>query len=63
MQQRYITTKEAAKILGISYKTLEKGRCGYGKIAPPYVRIGRTIRYSTDELLTYINERANGPKH
>lgn len=51
----FLTTKEAARFLGIAYQTLEKGRCGYGRINPPYIRIGRSIRYEFQALVEFMN--------
>lgn len=52
----YISTKEAAAILRISYKTLEKARIGYGTFNPPFHRFGRMVRYRLDELLEYARQ-------
>lgn len=51
-----LTTKEAALFLGVSYQCLENGRCGHGKINPPFVRIGRLIRYRLEDLIRYLEE-------
>ena len=51
--EAYVCTKQAARILGISYKTLEKARIGYGVFNPPYHRFGRMVRYNVAELLEY----------
>lgn len=58
----FLTTKEAARFLGIAYQTLEKGRCGYGKISPPYIRIGRSIRYEFPALVEFM-KRHRAPPH
>ncbi len=49
MKQR-LTTKEAARFLNVSYQALEKGRARCGNIDPPYIRMGRAIRYDIDDL-------------
>lgn len=48
-----VTTCEAAKYLGnLKANTLEGWRVrGYG---PRYIKIGRLVRYSVDDLNTYI---------
>lgn len=44
----YVDTKEAARLLGLTVKGLEAMRArGYG---PPFVRVGRRIRYPTHRL-------------
>jgi hypothetical protein len=45
----YVDTAEAARILGVSVKTLEALRAR-GK-PPPYTRVGRRIRYRRSDLL------------
>ena len=54
---RLIDTHEAAKRLGVAYRTLMNARIYGGAAAVPWVRIGRSIRYSTREIDRYI--RAN----
>ena len=53
----YLTTKEAADILGYSEQTLIQSRntkvLGGGE-APPYIKNGRMIRYVRAELDTWI---------
>ena len=47
-----ITTKQAATILGISYRTLESMRLkGTG---PAYSNVGRLVRYSTETLEEWV---------
>lgn len=44
----FLTTKEAAAVLGLTAKGLEAMRArGEG---PPFVRIGRAVRYLASEL-------------
>ncbi|WP_448148971.1 helix-turn-helix transcriptional regulator [Labrys miyagiensis] len=53
----YLTTKEAAKFLGISHKTLEKWRSLGTDGAPPYIRLrNRVIRYNREDLLQYLEK-------
>ncbi len=54
---RLIDTHEAAKRLGVGYRTLMNARIYGGPANIPWVRIGRSIRYSTHEIERYI--RAN----
>jgi hypothetical protein len=54
---QFITTEEAAQILGVTVKWLANGRSrGYG---PPHVRLGRcTVRYNVSALEAWdANER------
>lgn len=53
---RYLTAKEAAALIGVSESALEKGRAGYGSFQPPYVRIGRSVRYPLDQLMGWLEQ-------
>lgn len=45
---RFLTSRQAAEYLGISIRTLEKGR-SFGS-GPRYRKFGRNVRYTTDDL-------------
>ncbi len=50
-----LTPKEAAKLLKVSLSWLAKARMrGDG---PPYIRVGRSIRYSEAALLQWMKSR------
>jgi excisionase family DNA binding protein len=54
MDDRLLTTKEAARFLGVSAAFLERDRWADANI--PYVRIGsRAVRYQLSELEAYLN--------
>lgn len=49
---RVLTQKEAAKILGLSVRTLERHRVtGTG---PQFTRLGRLIRYREEDLTHFV---------
>jgi predicted DNA-binding transcriptional regulator AlpA len=53
--ERLLTPKEAAHFLRVSLSWLAKARMrGDG---PPYIRIGRSIRYSEAALLQWMKSR------
>jgi len=53
--ERLLTPKEAADLLRVSMSWLAKARMrGDG---PPYLRIGRSIRYSEAALLQWMKSR------
>jgi hypothetical protein len=53
-----LTQREAATILRLSTRTLERLRVtGTG---PKFIRIGKSIRYQADALTTYITARVVG---
>jgi predicted DNA-binding transcriptional regulator AlpA len=59
MEQRYFTTKEAAKRLGLAVRTLEGFRCKGG--GPRYCKIGkRIVRYRIEDLDAWAEERIQG---
>jgi hypothetical protein len=50
-----LTPKEAAKVLKVSLSWLAKARMhGDG---PPFIRVGRSIRYSQPSLLQWMKSR------
>ena len=50
-----VNTKEAAQLLGLSVSLLEKWRFHKSKHGPPVVRVGRSCRYSLDDLKAWIS--------
>lgn len=61
---RSLTEKEAAEYLGLSRSTLRQGRMRgrrrSGIPTPPYVRLGRTVRYLKDDLDTWLEQHRVG---
>lgn len=61
-----LSDKEAAQMLGLSRVYLRKGRMnGFfaeGVTPPPFIRLGRMIRYRRDDLERWIEERKGGYK-
>ena len=56
MTDRLLTTKEAARYLGMSESFLERDRIERETI--PFKRVGsRSIRYQLSELEAYVNSR------
>ncbi|MBV8781096.1 MAG: helix-turn-helix domain-containing protein [Phycisphaerae bacterium] len=53
-----LTPREAAAAMGICEKTLWSLTVPRGEL--PAVRIGRSVRYSVDDLHRFIAERAGG---
>jgi predicted DNA-binding transcriptional regulator AlpA len=58
---RYLTTKQASQLIGFSPKALEVMR--YRGCGPPYFRIGRSVRYRQDDLVTWIEQASSGTGH
>jgi predicted DNA-binding transcriptional regulator AlpA len=53
--ERLVSAKEAARILGVHPNTLCKWRI-YGR-GPQFIKVGRRIRYSTNKISTWMSER------
>ncbi|TCM78329.1 helix-turn-helix transcriptional regulator [Rhodovulum steppense] len=53
----FVDTQEAARRLGLSLSTLEKYRFYRAADAPPYVRIGRAVRYRVSDLEAWAAAR------
>ena len=52
---RLRTEFEAANILRMSPKTLQRWR--WAGIGPPYIKVGRAVRYDERDLATFINDQ------
>jgi predicted DNA-binding transcriptional regulator AlpA len=58
---RGLKDTEAAEMLGLHPQTLRNRRSkGEG---PPYYKIGRSVRYWSEDLISYIRERKIEPRH
>lgn len=54
--EKLLTTKEAARFLGVSEAFLERDRWAGARI--PYVKVGsRAVRYRPQDLETYLKSR------
>lgn len=54
-----LTTKQAAKFLGISEITLRRLR--FKKIGPPWVKVSpKIIRYEQGDLVRYVKQQTHG---
>ncbi|ADK83488.1 DNA binding domain protein, excisionase family [Desulfarculus baarsii DSM 2075] len=51
----FLATPQAAELLGISRKTLEKWRLVGG--GPSYCKVGRLVRYTSDDLQAWLDSR------
>lgn len=56
---RLFCEKEAAEFLSISVKTLQQWR--YLKKPPVYFKIGKNVRYKSDDLVKYMEECVVNP--
>lgn len=51
----HIDEREAARILGISVRTLQTWRVTGG--GPPFVKVGAAVRYNPDRLADWLEAR------
>jgi excisionase family DNA binding protein len=51
----YVSTKQLARNLGLSYRTLEDWR--RRRVGPPFVRVGGLVRYPVSLLDEYLQSR------
>jgi excisionase family DNA binding protein len=58
-QSSYLTTKEVAAMLRIAPQTLEKARStGLGPQIP-FIKVGRAVRYASDDVTAWIETMKN----
>lgn len=56
LSEKLLVTKQVADLLGISASTLEKARStGIGNY-PPYIKVGRCVRYRLADVLTWLEK-------
>lgn len=54
---RFLTTAQAAELLGYSKASLEAWR--YNDTGPVYYRFGGNVRYRSDELIAWASQDSN----
>ena len=55
--QRTLVDAEAARYIGMSESWLRQARVNKNPVAPPYLKIGRSIRYLRDDLDAWLESR------
>ncbi|HBQ48142.1 MAG TPA: DNA-binding protein [Hyphomonas atlantica] len=58
VEQRFLTTEQAARYLGIAPSTLKTSRCRPELNGPPYKKFGRAVRYDIRDLDEHMEERS-----
>lgn len=59
LEDRYLNEHEVARITGRSVYTLRNDRCLHRGF--PYVKIGRSVRYSLRDVMDWIESRKVDP--
>lgn len=57
MDEPLLNTNELAKWLGISERAIERWREGKVSGGPPYVRVGKVVRYRRADVEKWLQER------
>lgn len=52
---RLLSVKQASMYTGLSESTLNNAR--WRGDGPPYIKLGRSVRYRAEDLLIFINNR------
>jgi predicted DNA-binding transcriptional regulator AlpA len=55
-----VCEKETARILGVSVQTLRNWR--HLRKGPPYVKLGRAVRYQNRDVVEYVEKHRIVPK-
>lgn len=53
---KLLTSKETAKVLGISSRTLDVWR-SIGRSHVPFIKVGRSVRYRMSDIENYIQQQ------
>lgn len=53
-----LSTKEAARFLGTSHRTMEDWRLT--GIGPTFIKLGRLVRYRMSDILKYLDQNSFG---
>ncbi len=54
---RTLTDPETARYIGMSGSWLRQARMNGNPDAPPYIKIGRSVRYLREDLDTWLEQR------
>lgn len=61
MSSRFLREREAAEYLGVSRSWLAQGRIRGSELdTPPYLKLGRSVRYDRDDLDAWLEQRRRG---
>ena len=60
IKERYLNEHEVARLTGRAVPTLRNDRCQYKGL--PYVKVGRSVRYSLRDVLRWMEERKVVPE-
>jgi len=58
IRKRFLSTADAAELIGLSKATLEKDRVT-GRLRIPFIRLGRRIVYDEETLVDWVTSHAS----
>ncbi len=58
--RRAFSEEEASRYIGMSVSWLRHGRMNGDESAPPFLKIGRSVRYLRDDLDAWLEGRRRG---
>ena len=56
MNDRLLTSEEVSEYLGLSPHTIEMWR--RKKVGPPWVKVGRSVRYKESDVSSWVERRS-----
>jgi predicted DNA-binding transcriptional regulator AlpA len=59
-EMKVVNDQESAEILGVAPQTLRNWRSL--RKGPPYLKIGRVVRYREEDLIAYLDKRRIDPE-
>jgi len=60
IEVEYLNDIQAARMLGLAVQTLRNYRCR--RTGPPYVKVGRSVRYCRSTLSSYMKNHMIDPE-
>lgn len=60
MADKFMDQKELSGMTGVAESTLEKWRSGACKQGPPYVKLGRLVRYHRRDVDNWLKAQTRG---
>jgi predicted DNA-binding transcriptional regulator AlpA len=57
MNNKVLNDVETSKYIGMSTSWLRMARCTGNPDAPPFIKIGRSVRYRLNDLDAWLNSR------
>ena len=56
MERRYITERKVSELTGLALSTLRNDRARAGQRRIPYLKIGKSVRYSLEDVISFMEK-------